>query len=112
MGRRLSRHWNSTCPAAPGRRSKGFSSPSTLRGEPYNDTLFSGRSDYQAFIYSGIPSGGLFTGPRCTRPPSRRPWDGTADLAFDPCYHQACDTYANNDDHVLDVTPTRWPSPS
>ena len=28
----------------------------------YEGTEFSGRSDYQAFIVNGIPSGGLFTG--------------------------------------------------
>ena len=22
---------------------------------------------------------------------------------FDPCYHQACDTFANNNNHALDV---------
>ncbi len=31
-------------------------------GEPYDDTQFPGRSDDQAFILAGIPSGGLFTG--------------------------------------------------
>ena len=34
----------------------------TLVDEPYDDTEFSGRSDYQAFIDNDIPSGGLFTG--------------------------------------------------
>ena len=34
----------------------------TLIGEPYDDTAFDGRSDYQAFIVAGIPAGGLFTG--------------------------------------------------
>jgi Zn-dependent M28 family amino/carboxypeptidase len=34
----------------------------TMVGEPYDDTEFSGRSDYQAFIEHDIPSGGLFTG--------------------------------------------------
>ena len=34
----------------------------TMIGEPYDDTEFSGRSDYEAFILAGIPSGGLFTG--------------------------------------------------
>ena len=34
----------------------------TWIGEPYDDTEFSGRSDYQAFIEAGIPTGGLFTG--------------------------------------------------
>ena len=36
----------------------------TAIGEPYDDTEFSGRSDYEAFILAGIPSGGLFTGRR------------------------------------------------
>ena len=34
----------------------------TAVGEPYDDTEFSGRSDYEAFILAGIPSSGLFTG--------------------------------------------------
>ena len=34
----------------------------TIRGLPYEDTEFSGRSDYQAFINVGIPASGLFTG--------------------------------------------------
>ena len=34
----------------------------TSIGEPYDDSAFDGRSDYQAFIDAGIPSGGLFTG--------------------------------------------------
>ncbi len=34
----------------------------TAIGEPYDDTEFSGRSDYEAFILAGIPSSGLFTG--------------------------------------------------
>ncbi len=36
-----------------------FESFYTLSGEPYDDTQFSGRSDYQAFILNGIPAGGL-----------------------------------------------------
>ena len=41
-----------------------------LASEP---TAFDGRSDYGPFIDAGIPAGGLFTGPRGSRPPSRRP---------------------------------------
>ena len=29
-------------------------------------------------------------------------YGGTAGVAYDPCYHQACDTYANNSDTGLD----------
>ena len=30
-------------------------------------------------------------------------WGGTVGAQFDPCYHLACDTFANNSDHALDV---------
>ena len=30
-------------------------------------------------------------------------WGGTTGAQFDPCYHLACDTFANNNDHALDV---------
>ena len=66
----------------------------TSVGEPYDDTAFSGRSDYQAFIDAGIPSGGLFTGAEVVKTAEQEAiWGGTAGEQFDPCYHQACDTY-------------------
>ncbi len=81
-----------------------FESFYTLRGEPYDDTQFSGRSDYQAFINNGIPSSGLFTGAEQVKTAEQAAiWGGTAGAQFDPCYHQACDTYANNNDHALEV---------
>ena len=41
---------------------------------------------------------------RSARPPSKRTiWGGTVGAQFDPCYHAACDTFANNNDHALDV---------
>ena len=30
-------------------------------------------------------------------------WGGTVGAQFDPCYHAACDTFANNSNHALDV---------
>jgi Zn-dependent M28 family amino/carboxypeptidase len=76
----------------------------TLVGEPYDDTLFSGRSDYQAFIEAGIPSGGLFTGAEVVKTEEQEAiWGGTAGEQFDPCYHQACDTLDNVDLHALEV---------
>ncbi len=30
-------------------------------------------------------------------------WGGTVGAQFDPCYHLACDTFANNDLHALEV---------
>jgi len=81
-----------------------FESFYTLRGEPYDDTLFSGRSDYLAFISNGIPSSGLFTGAEVHKTAEQAAiWGGVADAQFDPCYHSPCDTYANNNDHALEV---------
>jgi Zn-dependent M28 family amino/carboxypeptidase len=76
----------------------------TMVGEPYDDTQFSGRSDYQAFIVAGIPSGGLFTGAEVPKTAEQQAiWGGTTGAQFDPCYHLACDTFANNNDHALTV---------
>jgi Zn-dependent M28 family amino/carboxypeptidase len=81
-----------------------FESFYTLKNEPYDDTQFSGRSDYQAFIVNGIPAGGLFTGAEVVKTAEQAAiWGGTAGAQFDPCYHAACDTFANNNDHALDV---------
>ena len=76
----------------------------TLVGEPYDDAAFSGRSDYQAFIDAGIPSGGLFTGAEEVKTAEQEAiWGGTAGEQFDPCYHLACDTIDNVDLHALEV---------
>ena len=76
----------------------------TLVDEPYDDSEFSGRSDYQAFIENGIPSGGLFTGAEEPKTAEQAGiWGGTAGAQLDPCYHLACDTFANNNDHALEV---------
>ena len=76
----------------------------TMVDEPYDDSEFSGRSDYQAFIEADIPSGGLFTGAEVLKTPAQVAiWGGTAGQQFDPCYHIACDTFANFNAHALNV---------
>jgi Zn-dependent M28 family amino/carboxypeptidase len=81
-----------------------FESYFTMVNEPYDDTEFSGRSDYQAFINNQIPSSGLFTGAEVPKTAAQQAvWGGTVGAAFDPCYHAACDTTANINDHALDV---------
>jgi aminopeptidase Y len=73
-------------------------------GQPYKGTDFSGRSDYGPFIAAGIPAGGLFTGAEGIKTAQEAAiWGGTAGQQYDPCYHQACDTFANNNDQALDV---------
>jgi hypothetical protein len=76
----------------------------TAIGEPYDDTEFSGRSDYDAFIRAGIPSSGLFTGAEEIKTAEQQAiWGGVAGEQFDQCYHEACDTYQNVNLHALEV---------
>ena len=75
-----------------------------VRGLPYKGSDFSGRSDYGPFIAVGIPAGGLFTGAEGIKTAEEAAlWGGTAGQQYDPCYHLACDTYANNNDSALDI---------
>ena len=75
-----------------------------MADRPFKGTDFSGRSDYGPFIAAGIPSGGLFTGAEGIKTAAEAAlWGGTAGVAYDPCYHQACDTFTNNNDEALDV---------
>ena len=53
---------------------------------------------------NNIPAGGLFTGAEVPKTAEQQAiWGGTTGAQFDPCYHQACDTFANNSNHALDV---------
>ena len=75
----------------------------TSIGRETEPTAFDGRSDYDAFVAAGIPAGGLFTGAEDLKTEEQAlKWGGTAGDPFDPCYHQACDTYANVDLIALD----------
>ena len=65
-------------------------------GLSYLSTPFDGRSDYGAFVYFGIPAGGLFTGAEQPKADSvAQTFGGTPGQAYDPCYHLACDTIDN-----------------
>jgi len=65
-------------------------------------TQFSGRSDYGPFIEVGIPAGGLFTGAEGIKTEEEAEiYGGEAGIAYDPCYHEACDTFENNSDQGL-----------
>jgi hypothetical protein len=76
----------------------------TLVGEPYDDSEFSGRSDYQAFIEAGIPAGGLFTGAEVLKKPEQAAiWGGIAGQQFDQNYHEVGDTFGNVNLHALEV---------
>lgn len=73
------------------------------RGLATEPTAFDGRSDYGPFIAAGIPAGGLFTGAEGVKTAAQqRKFGGEAGKAFDPCYHQACDTLTNISRPALD----------
>ena len=74
------------------------------RGIPSEPSAFTGRSDYQAFINNGVPAGGLFTGAEGIKTgPQAAKWGGTAGIAYDPCYHSACDTIDNINHEALAI---------
>lgn len=78
----------------------------TMIGTPFKGTDFTGRSDYGPFIAEGveIPAGGLFTGAEGIKTAADVAlWGGTAGQQYDPCYHLACDTFANNSNTALDI---------
>jgi Zn-dependent M28 family amino/carboxypeptidase len=71
-----------------------------LETEP---TAFDGRSDYDAFISVGIPAGALFTGAEGIKTAEQAAiYGGTAGVAYDECYHQACDDIGNLSNTALD----------
>ncbi|CAN5156623.1 hypothetical protein BH18ACT10_BH18ACT10_07140 [soil metagenome] len=60
---------------------------------PTEPTEFDGRSDYDAFTAAGIPAGGLFTGAEGIKTAEEAAtYGGLAGVAYDPCYHKACDS--------------------
>ena len=72
--------------------------------QPWNDTAFSGRSDYQAFINNGVPAGGLFSGGDGTKTPEQvEMYGGTAGIHYDPNYHTEADDLTNVSRESLDI---------
>jgi Zn-dependent M28 family amino/carboxypeptidase len=72
------------------------------KGLATEPTAFDGRSDYGPFIAEGIPAGGLFSGAEGIKTPQEAAvYGGTAGVAYDKCYHQACDTINNLNSKAL-----------
>lgn len=83
-------------PATSGEIEQTFLDYYAKRGLATEPTAFDGRSDYGPFIDVGIPAGGLFSGAEEIKTPEEVDlFGGTAGIAFDACYHQACDTIDN-----------------
>lgn len=90
-------------PAGSGQIEKQFHDYFESQGLPSAETPFSGRSDYGPFIAKGIPAGGLFTGAEGVKTASQAElFGGVAGIAYDSCYHQACDGLTNNNPKAID----------
>ena len=76
---------------------------------PTEPTAFDGRSDYKPFQDNGVAAGGLFPGAEVAKTAGAGARSGAASpvVAFDPCYHQACDDIDNLDTHGYEQT---WPT--
>jgi Zn-dependent M28 family amino/carboxypeptidase len=73
------------------------------RGLASETTPFDGRSDYVAFTDIGVPAGGIFAGAEGIKTDEQAvKYGGTAGVAYDVCYHQACDTLANLNLQAMD----------
>ncbi|MGK5499967.1 M28 family metallopeptidase [Streptomyces sp. URMC 125] len=74
------------------------------QGHEPRGTDFTGRSDYGPFIEVGIPAGGTFTGAEGVKTEEEAAlWGGEAGVAYDACYHQACDDLRNVNRKALDA---------
>ncbi|MDF2145285.1 M20/M25/M40 family metallo-hydrolase [Knoellia sp. p5-6-4] len=72
--------------------------------QPWVDTEFSGRSDYQAFIEHGVPASGLFTGGDGVKTAKEvEMFGGTAGITYDPNYHSPADDITNVNSTALDI---------
>jgi len=69
----------------------GFFAEKGLASDP---TALTGSSDYAPFAEAGVPVGGLFGGAEGVKTEEQAAtYGGLAGVAYDPCYHGACDAY-------------------
>lgn len=85
-------------PAGSAQLERGITEFLDRRKTPYESSDFTGRSDYGPFIEAGIPAGGTDTGAEGIKSATQAgTFGGKEGVAYDPCYHAACDTLDNID---------------
>ncbi|MGW2681217.1 M28 family peptidase [Streptomyces sp. NPDC001436] len=86
----------------------------SLNLAPEENTEGQGRSDDYSFQQAGIPTSGYAAGASARKTSAQAAkWGGTANAAYDSCYHSSCDTPGNISATVLDrsadgVAYTLW----
>ncbi|MFI6096432.1 proprotein convertase P-domain-containing protein [Lentzea sp. NPDC051213] len=84
--------------------------------QPEENTEGRNRSDDASFTNASIPASGYAMGASARKTAAQATkWGGTSGGAFDPCYHQSCDTTANISDTHLNravdgIAYTLWKS--
>ncbi|MFG2205751.1 M28 family peptidase [Streptomyces sp. NPDC048638] len=82
--------------------------------QPEENTEGAGRSDDYSFERAGIATSGYAMGAGARKTSSQAAkWGGTANRAYDSCYHQSCDTTSNINSTGLDrsvdgIAATLW----
>ncbi|MEU5696218.1 M28 family peptidase [Actinosynnema sp. NPDC020468] len=75
----------------------------SLNLAPQENVEGAGRSDDYSFQNAGIPSSGYATGASARKSSAEaQKWGGTANAAYDSCYHSSCDTTSNINATALD----------
>lgn len=75
----------------------------SLNLAPEENVEGQGRSDDASFQAAGIPTSGYAAGASARKTSAQATkWGGTANAAYDPCYHSSCDTTNNINATVLD----------
>ncbi|MFI6003585.1 M28 family peptidase [Streptomyces sp. NPDC051366] len=75
----------------------------SLNLAPEENTEGQGRSDDYSFQQGGIPTSGYAAGASARKTSAQATkWGGTANAAYDSCYHSSCDTTNNINATVLD----------
>ncbi|MFD5418540.1 M28 family peptidase [Streptomyces sp. NPDC127069] len=75
----------------------------SLNLAPEENTEGQGRSDDYSFQQAGIPTSGYAAGASARKTSAQASkWGGTANAAYDSCYHSSCDTPNNINATVLD----------
>ncbi|MGK5442462.1 M28 family peptidase [Micromonospora sp. URMC 105] len=70
--------------------------------QPEENVEGQGRSDDYSFQQGGIPTSGYAAGASARKTSAQATkWGGTANSAYDPCYHRSCDTSSNVSATVL-----------
>ena len=68
------------------------------------ESELNGRSDYAAFSAAGIAVGGIFTGAEGVMTEEEAAlFNGKAGVAYDSCYHKACDSIDNINEEAMEI---------